>query len=359
MENVKGLLSAETNSSPIFPKILKDLSNPVAAYLSEFGQNGRQLVCPGYKIYSLTAKPEGLDENDNPIFQQEDFVIKAEKYGVPQTRHRVILLGIRNGINISPEILLSTDEIPISRILSGLPRLRSGLSKTKDSDDKWETIVGQILNNNALKGADKLVKERIQSSIDKIVTPQKGKGAEYIEYNTSIDYKSGWFLDQRLKGVCNHISRGHMDSDIYRYLFVSCFAKIHRRSPKLEDFPEALLPEHENVKEGVDDRKFADRFRVQLWNQPAKTITSHISKDGHYYIHPDPTQCRSFTVREAARIQTFPDNYFFCGPRTSQFIQVGNAVPPLLANSIAKILYKAIKKSNEGSRKHTERIAYV
>ena len=134
-----------------------------------------------------------------------------------------------------------------------------------------------------------------------------------------------------------------MDSDLLRYLFVSCFAKVNKRSPKLEDFPAALLPDHKNVKAGIEDKKFADRFRVQLWDQPCKTITSHISKDGHYYIHPDPTQCRSFTVREAARIQTFPDNYFFCGPRTSQFIQVGNAVPPLLANQIAGIVYTAFK----------------
>jgi DNA (cytosine-5)-methyltransferase 1 len=341
MENVKGLLSAKTEQSPVFSKILNDLSDPVSAYLSEYRRNGIELSCPGYRIYSLVTPPAAFDSNGRPIYSHKNFIIQSEKFGVPQTRHRVILLGIRNDIDHVPTVLEATTDIPISSVLSGLPKLRSALSKSLDSGENWKEAIKKILRKGVLSGAARDVKNEILKQLDNISVPQNESGGEYCNYKqVDISYRPDWFLDQNLEGVCNHVSRGHMDMDLLRYFFASCYAKVNKRSPQLEDFPAALLPAHKNVKEGIVDKKFADRFRVQLWDQPCKTITSHISKDGHYYIHPDPSQCRSFTVREAARIQTFPDNYFFCGPRTSQFIQVGNAVPPLLANQIAKIVFQ-------------------
>jgi DNA (cytosine-5)-methyltransferase 1 len=339
MENVKGLLSAITEENQVFTKILEDLSDPVRAYSPITKSDRIKLKCPGYRIYSLVAEPITTDVKGNPVFCPKDFVIQSENYGIPQTRHRVILLGVRNGIEIQPEILSPQAQVPISEVLAGLPKLRSSVSKAVDDGEKWKEAIKKILNKAHLKGVEQDVKDEILTEYGKILVPQKNAGNEYIahEQNRSL-YRPAWFLDKKLGGVCNHAARGHMESDLLRYFFASCFAKVKKRSPKLEDFPEALLPAHRNVMAGISDKKFADRFRVQLWEKPCKTITSHISKDGHYYIHPDPTQCRSFTVREAARIQTFPDNYYFCGPRTAQFIQVGNAVPPLLAYQIAGIV---------------------
>jgi DNA (cytosine-5)-methyltransferase 1 len=148
-----------------------------------------------------------------------------------------------------------------------------------------------------------------------------------------------WFSDERIGGVTLHNSRSHMAADLQRYFFSSVYAKERGASPKLRDLPEALLPAHRNATVGRTDHDFADRFRVQVGNRPASTVVSHISKDGHYFIHPDPGQCRSLSVREAARIQTFPDNYFFEGTRTAQYQQVGNAVPPLLARELARVVW--------------------
>jgi DNA (cytosine-5)-methyltransferase 1 len=168
---------------------------------------------------------------------------------------------------------------------------------------------------------------------------RRRKGGSYADLPASCpDELQRWLVDLKLERFPNNETRGHMLADLGRYFYAALYGQIAGVSPKAKDFPRELAPDHRNWKTG----KFADRFRVQLWKSPATTVTSHISKDGHYFIHPDPSQCRSLTVREAARLQTFPDNYFFRGNRTQQFVQVGNAVPPFLAQKIAASLHQLL-----------------
>lgn len=402
MENVKGLLSATVEENPAFEQILRDIKDPVQAYSKLNGKDTHVSSCPGYYIYSFVREPredqDSLFENDEPNFKHRDYVIRSEEYGIPQARHRVILLGIRKDLkDLEPGVLAVKDkDITLRDVLDGLPPVRSGLSKRKDSVQNWKRellrLKSDVVDDVNISLAEDLftpderknilkikslrdwiaralilrtyfildsVEDKYPSVADKMnevlstiknSAPQS-RGNEFMSLNCSISPNDeelrSWYLDKRIGGVCNHSARGHMSSDLYRYLFISSFGEIEKRSPKLEDFPSDLLPNHQNVNEGVKNAKFADRFRVQLWDEPSKTVTSHISKDGHYYIHPDPNQCRSLTVREAARIQTFPDNYFFCGPRTSQYIQVGNAVPPLLARQIAGVVKTIFGETNE------------
>ena len=86
-----------------------------------------------------------------------------------------------------------------------------------------------------------------------------------------------------------------------------------------------------------------DRYKAIEGNSVSHTVVAHISKDGHYYIHPDSSQNRSISVREAARIQGFPDNYYFESSRTSAFIQIGNAVPPKLSKNLANTILKTLE----------------
>jgi DNA (cytosine-5)-methyltransferase 1 len=163
-------------------------------------------------------------------------------------------------------------------------------------------------------------------------------------YGASNDELLAWLERPALHGFAQHETRGHMPSDLGRYLFAAVFGEVRGYSPKAADFPLSLSPDHRNWHSGV----FNDRFRVQLAGEPSTTVTSHISKDGHYFIHPDPMQCRSLTVREAARLQTFPDDYYFLGNRTQQYVQVGNAVPPYLARQIAQLLLRALSGPASG-----------
>ena len=155
-----------------------------------------------------------------------------------------------------------------------------------------------------------------------------------------------WLIDPRLPVLPNHHAREHMAGDL-----ASAAAKPRRDVDQARFAtcrPALPVSRAAALLACRPRRKFADRFRVQVAGQPATTVTSHIAKDGHYFIHPDPLQCRALTVREAARLQTFPDNYFFEGNRTQQYVQVGNAVPPLLARAIAGVVWRALADRSGG-----------
>lgn len=331
MENVKGLLSAKVQEERIFDRILNDLRNPRAAVNSSIKGSTDE-----YRLMPLV--PTG-GELLGGYYAPEDFIIRAEQFGIPQARHRLIILGVRSDITNQPDLLETSPEASIESVIGDLPPLRSGLSKFYDTGQNWRDIIAQIENAPWMKTPklDDAVRRGIRDAVARI-EPSLNRGGAYLKWAKKPKRHADWYHDPKLGGVCNHETRGHIGADLHRYLFAAVFAKVHQRSPLLGDFPQQLLPNHDNVKEALKETKFNDRFRVQHAGRPSTTVVSHISKDGHYYIHPDPTQCRSLTVREAARLQTFPDNYLFEGPRTEQYKQVGNAVPPLLAKQIASIV---------------------
>jgi DNA (cytosine-5)-methyltransferase 1 len=320
MENVKGLLSAQVDRSGIFERIRADLRDPAVALRREGRMTSDRT--PHYELRALSPASD-IDETD-----PRRYLVRSELFGVPQRRHRVILVGIRSDIQAArlPNLLEHAGQVTVAEELRGLPRLRSGLSKTPDSDTAWREAVGCVRRKGWLPDVQPDVRRRIRDVVENLSVPAASRGSEVLDRSDG-------------SVVLNHSTRKHIVADLDRYLFASSFGQIRGHSPVLAEYPPALLPLHANVRRAVYDAVFADRFRVQLAKKPSTTITSHISKDGHYYIHPDPSQCRSLTVREAARLQTFPDDYFFCGPRTEQYQQVGNAVPPRLAAQIAKAIY--------------------
>ncbi len=339
MENVKGILSANVKETAIFSQILSDLRAPSRAI--NWGSSSNSEV--EYDLHSISVSSDTLSDD----FEPKQFLVRAEEFGIPQRRHRVFIVGIRKGAGIEmnylkPERSLTT----VGDVIGDLPKLRSGFSRNSSGD--WGAAIREIRNHSWFCSWEKEEPEMYQMlNFELRLLEQNQNNGENISSAGSARKPKKleeWYRKVDLPYVLNHECRNHMASDLQRYFFAACYAKVHSRSPKIADFPSSLWPAHKNVHNTDKKVIFDDRFRVQCEDGPSTTVVSHISKDGHYYIHPDPRQCRSLTVREAARLQTFPDDYFFTGPRTAQFHQVGNAVPPYLAFQIATALQKSLSK---------------
>jgi DNA (cytosine-5)-methyltransferase 1 len=333
MENVKGMLSSTVESRLVFEMLIEDLAS-----LGKGHGHHYEL-----RAISIANGKATLQEAAQP----SDFIVRAEEFGLPQRRHRVIIIGLRSDLASRA----ARASIPAPRIvrtvegtIGNMPPLRSGISRAPDNPAAWKREVEGYAKRLATlsKGEDD---GAMRPAFREVVAGLK-QGAQILRssaalpagYGSTDDELMRWLERRELRALAQHETRGHMASDLGRYLFAAVFGSVRRYSPKAEDFPRVLSPDHRNWHSGV----FNDRFRVQLAHEPSTTVTSHISKDGHYFIHPDPLQCRSLTVREAARLQTFPDDYLFIGNRTQQYVQVGNAVPPFLAKQIATLIHAAL-----------------
>lgn len=353
MENVKGILSSKVGDQQIFHTILSDLAAPEAAMGLPYDE------VSGYRIYSLVTDTCFTKNDDPEQIDARDFIVRAEHYGIPQARHRVILLGVREDVcrahheDWTPPHLRPSMELCVEDAIGTLPRLRSKISRGHDSEEKWKDQVTYHARDLAKEAAkeglsDLAIQLETVAYSGKLPNSATCPLEPYRAPTTSSSKLNDWYtangIAHQLTHHLNHEARGHMESDLRRYVFASAFAHAKGHSPKGHtDFSlRGLTPAHNNWKSG----KFADRFRVQIKDRPSTTVTSHIAKDGHYFIHYDPVQCRSLTVREAARLQTFPDDYFFQGNRTQQYHQVGNAVPPYLARQIAEIAFAILESRN-------------
>lgn len=211
-------------------------------------------------------------------------ILNSKEYGVLQNRRRVIVIGWREGTDFTyPELDKKEQKYLVDDLFSDLPYIEPGESRNV----------------------------------------YKCKSTEYLR-------ESGIRTEDDILTL--HQARPNLERDrkIYRQV-IEAWNNGQKRL-KYTELPEELCTHNNRT-------AFLDRFKVVAKDMPyAQTMVAHISKDGHYFIHPDIKQARSISVREAARIQSFPDNYFFEGGRTASFLQIGNAVPPLMASAIAKKL---------------------
>jgi len=313
----------------IKPKIM--VIENVKGILSKKDSNGKKI------IDKLISDFEDLGYNFENDKKEKWHLLNAANFGVPQKRERVILIGVReswkkiNVPNIGPTHFDSSCDNPdeflskglkpyvsVYEAIGDLPRVSPKVTYTGLTKNQKEKIRKKNLSINNGKEKTDLNKNRFEKHLSKIT--QSGIG--FFNFVRPNGYK---FID-------HHISRSQQISDINLF-------RLMKQGETAKDFMERM-PKMSRRLIKYDMFSFKDKYRRQKAKGPSTTVFAHLSKDGNRFIHP--TQARTYTPREAARIQSFPDDFTFEGTMTKKFRQIGNAVPPLMSYNIAKTINKII-----------------
>ena len=230
MENVKGLLSSRVAGQPMFDLIREDLTRP-----------GRRIRGTNRDL-EYVVLPFGLNTTSADQVEPSDFILRMEDLGIPQARHRVILLGVRRDVasRLQRTHVLQREPVPSSAVLDGLPRLSGRVSRNPDPE-AWIDLVRRIPKSAWFKELKRLnledVQEEVLESVKRTAISSNQSGGEFIPTLVDSAYARNWYLDPRIEGISNHSVRTHMDTDLERYFFASCFARVRDRSPDLGAFP--------------------------------------------------------------------------------------------------------------------------
>ncbi|MCK4339348.1 MAG: DNA (cytosine-5-)-methyltransferase [Candidatus Cloacimonetes bacterium] len=242
----------------------------------------------------------------------------------------------------------STATVCLNSADFGMPQVRKRLffiaSRGKIMPGKFDEELLKFWNElNKVTDKENSLPLKIALQGIPVLNPEEGENAilPLDNYPDNHDLKTQYekFVYNNPRVIFNHVVRNHNDDDM---LIISSLEKGENYKKLVERKPEVIMKRKRKI---YSITNFHDKFYRLNPEKPCRTIVSHLSKDGNSFIHP--FENRSITVREAARVQSFPDNFMFTGSRTAQFIQVGNAVPPLLAHIVGLFFAKLLEKGRD------------
>jgi len=318
-ENVRGILSKKNGDAKVIDIIITEVESM------------------GYIL-----------ENENPENNEKYLLLNAADYGVPQTRERVFIIGNNLGIpnpfpqktHFNPNVKSLRERadgllpyVTIKEAIGDLPKVKARITKTGIPVKRYDEI--ERYNEHVNYGKEEIIYK--SAWFEKHINRIGESGRNFMSFVRQV----------KDLPLTHHISRPQMETDILLF-------KGMKQGMTAKDIIKSSNPEISQLGKYIryDMNSFTDKYKKLHWKKPSSTIFAHLQKDGNRFIHPDSSQGRTITPREAARLQSFPDSFYFEGPITKKFQQIGNAVPPIPAKAIAEAILSKWNRNYDQRKSH-------